>query len=126
MSHRVHIEEELGDVVIVDHGLTELLGALISDYVMSQIERPELEIVHEEVVKGLNSLGVQPIVRQIDFDKFGAFLVIKEAFDNILNALFISKIVLNEVQALQSLVLSQANTHVGHSRTLQPAGVQLE
>ena len=105
MSHRVHIEKEFGDVVIVDHGLTELLSALVCDYVMSQIERPELEIVHEEVVEGFDSIRVQPIVRKIDFDKFGAFLVIKEALDNILNALFISKIVLDEVQALQSLVL---------------------
>ena len=51
---RVHVAEEPRDVLVVDEGLGQELCAVVRDHVMAQVERPDLQVLLEELDERLD------------------------------------------------------------------------
>ena len=49
MSDRVHVAVKLRDVLIVNDGLGQELSAFVRDHIMSQVQRPNLQVLLEEI-----------------------------------------------------------------------------
>ena len=56
VSDRVHVAVELRDVLIVDEGLGEELSTFVSDHIVSQVKRSNLQVLLEEFYEGLDRL----------------------------------------------------------------------
>ena len=56
MSDGVHVTVKLRDVLVVDEGLGQELSTFVSDHIVSQVQRSNLQVLLKEIYEGLDRL----------------------------------------------------------------------